>query len=107
MEKEKALELWLEEMGDNLYAYDFSGKKIKQTDYNVRNEVGWVVAYIKPVELGGRKDRSNSIVMHHRTADEKGLHYPDFAIDHNRYIICHDQKGDFYYIEECLEEEDD
>ena len=38
MTKEEALLLWLDEIGDNLYAYDFSGKKIKKTDYLMNNK---------------------------------------------------------------------
>lgn len=107
MDKEKALALWLDEIGDQLYAYDFSGKKIKQSDYLEKNEVGWVIAYIKPVQLGGKPCKNNSIIMHHRTEEEKGTHYPEFIIGHKRYIAQYDHKGDFYYIEEFLEEEDD
>lgn len=107
MEKEKAIILWLEEIGDSLYAYDFSGKKIKRDDYLVKNQVGWVISYIKPIDLGGEISKNNSMIMHHRTAEEKGLHYPEFTIDHKRYLAQYDAKGKFYYIEECLDEEDD
>ena len=31
--REEALELWKNEMGEKEYAYDFSGKKIKRSDY--------------------------------------------------------------------------
>jgi hypothetical protein len=107
MKKEEALALWLDEIGDTAYAHDFSGKKIKRDDYLEKNEVGWVVSYIKPLSLGGTKDKGNVIIMHHRTQDEKGTLYPEFAIGHKKYIAHHDVKGDFYYIEECLSDEDD
>lgn len=107
MDKDKALALWLDEIGDTTYAYDFSGKKIKMADYLEKNEVGWVVAYIKPLELGGKKEKGNSVIMHYRTQDEKALNFPEFYIGHNRYECFYDKKGDFYYIEQLLDDEDD
>ena len=107
MEKKNALELWLDEIGDVAYAYDFSGKKIKRDDYLENNEVGWVVTYIKPLALGGRIDKGNIIIMHHRSEEEKGLNYPEFTIGHKKYQVQHELKGDFYYIEEVLDDEDD
>ena len=107
MEKKEALELWLDEIGDIQYSYDFSGKKIKRDDYLLQNEVGWVISYVRPLELGGPKDKGNVRIMHHRTMEEKGLNYPEFTIGHKKYIAHHDEKGNFYYIEECLTEDDD
>jgi hypothetical protein len=107
MEKNKALELWLDEIGNQAYSYDFSGKKIKMDDYLEKNEVGWTVTYIKPLELGGEKNKGNVIIMHYRTQEEKGLNYPEFCVGHKKYIAQYDVKGDFYYIEEFLDEEDD
>lgn len=106
MNKNQALELWLDEVGEQVYTYDFSGKKIKRDDYNVKNEVGWVVTYVKPIQLGGTNNKGNIIIMHHRTADEKGNNFPEFEIGHKKYIAYYNQKEDFYYIEECLEDED-
>ncbi len=107
MTKEEALLLWLDEIGDNLYAYDFSGKKIKKTDYLMNNEVGWVISYIKPPKLGGAKTKGNIIIMHHRTEEEKGNNYPEFMIGHKKYTAFYEAKDDFYYIEENLLEEDE
>lgn len=107
MDKQKALELWLDEIGNQQYAYDFSGKKIKRDDYLQNNQVGWVVSYIKPIALGGPMDKRNSIIMHFRTEEEKGLNYPEFVIGHKKYLAHYDKKDDFYYIEEVLEDEDD
>ncbi len=107
MDKVKALELWLDEIGDVAYAYDFSGKKIKKEDYLVKNEVGWVVGYVKPLELGGKKSKGNIMIMHHRTFDEKGQDFPEFYIGHTHYQCVHDKKLDYYYIEQVLDDEDD
>jgi|SRR5690554_4523485 len=107
MDSKKALELWLDEIGEQMYSYDFSGKKIKKDDYNIKNQVGWVVTYIKPIELGGKKNKDNVIIMHHRTHEEKGLNYPKFIIDHTSYICRYDEEEDFHYIEEILDEDDD
>lgn len=107
MDYNKALELWRDEIGDKEYSYDFSGKKIKRDDYNVKNEVGWVVGYVRPLELGGNESKGNIMIMHHRTLDEKGLNYPDFNIGHSRYTCLYDPKYDYYYIEEVLDDEDD
>lgn len=107
MTKEQALSLWLDEIGDLVYAYDFSGKKIKRDDYNIKNEVGWVVSYIKPISLVGPKNKGNVIIMHHRTEEEKGNNYPAFLIGHKKYLAHYESKDDFYYIEEDLVEEDD
>ena len=41
----------MHEYGNKKYAYDFTGKKIKQTEYQ-QNQVGWVITYMKPLELG-------------------------------------------------------
>lgn len=107
MNKEEALQQWLDEIGDVEYAYDFSGKKIKRSDFEVQNQVGWIISYIKPLKLGGPQDKSNSIIMHYRTAEEKGLHYPKFTIVDKAYTICHDQTDDFYYIERVINEDED
>lgn len=99
MDKNKALELWKLEMKDKEYAYDFSGRKIKKDDYNKENQVGWVVGYMKPLELGGKDYDGNTIIMHHTTLEEKGLNYPEFQIMNKTYKIIYDDKEDFYYIE--------
>ena len=86
-------------MKDKEYAYDFSGRKIKKDDYNKENQVGWVVGYMKPLELGGKDYDGNTIIMHHTTLEEKGLNYPEFQIMNKTYKIVYDDKEDFYYIE--------
>ena len=40
MSKDEAIKLWQNEMGDKEYAYDFTGKKIKRSDYLVKNQDG-------------------------------------------------------------------
>lgn len=105
MEKEKALELWNLEMHNKEYAYDFAGRKIKKTDYNEKNQVGWVVAYMKPLELGGKDDIGNMMIMHHTTCEEKGLSYPEFEIMNKSYQVIYDEKEDFYYIEKISAED--
>ncbi len=107
MDYSKALELWKDEIGDKEYSYDFSGKKIKKEDYLLTNEVGWVISYVRPLELGGTKDKGNIIILHHRTHDEKGLNYPNFKINHTHYTCVYDQKYDYNYIEEVLDDEDE
>lgn len=107
MNKEEALKLWQDEIGDYTYSYDFSGKKIKRDDYLVKNEVGWVIGFIRPLELGGKIDKGNIMIMHHRTHEEKGLNYPEFTIDHKSFRVQYEPKDDFYYIEEILDDEDD
>ena len=54
--KAEALKIWEHEFGDVLYAYDFTGRKVKKDDYLVENQVGWVVSFIKPLALGGPVD---------------------------------------------------
>jgi len=105
--KTDALQLWQHEMGDKDYAYDFTGKKIKQSDYLENNQVGWVITYLKPLELGGPNNISNKIIMHHRTYEERGQSYPKFSIDNDEYVVQYDQKGDFYYIERIFDEDED
>lgn len=107
MNKDEALKMWLDEIGDVEYSYDFSGKKIKQSDYLETNQVGWVVTYIKPLELGGPQNKNNSIIMHHRTLDEKGLNYPKFTIVDKAYQVIYDEREDFYYIERIINEDED
>ncbi|MDD4057061.1 MAG: hypothetical protein PHF85_05385 [Bacilli bacterium] len=106
-DKKDAIKLWEAEMGNVEYAYDFSGKKIKKADYMENNEVGWVVTYLKPIELGGPTHIGNIIIMHQRTLEEKGLNYPNFTIVDQEYIIQHDEKGDFYYVEKVLSDDED
>lgn len=107
MNREDALQVWADEIGDKEYSYDFSGKKIKRNDYMVYNQVGWVIAPIKPLEYGGPDNKNNSMIMHHRTFEEKGTAFPTFEIVNKKYIIQHDEKYDFYYIEQILEDEED
>ena len=54
MNKEEALKLWEKEIGIKEYCYDFAGRKIKKSDYLEKNQVGWVIGFIKPLELGGK-----------------------------------------------------
>lgn len=93
MEKSKALELWNYEMQNKEYAYDFAGRKIKKNDYCENNQVGWVIGYMKPLELGGRDYDGNIVIMHHTTKEEKGINYPDFEIMNKLYTVKYDEKG--------------
>lgn len=104
---EEALKLWLSEMGDKEYAYDFAGRKIKRDDYLVENQVGWIITFLKPLELGGANNIGNTIIMHHRTFEEKGLDYPKFMAHNNEFLVQYDKKGDFYYVEKILDDDED
>ena len=86
MTKAEALKIWLHEFGDVEYAHDFTGRKIKRDDYEVENQVGWVVSHVFP------------------TAYEKANNYPEFEVVGVRYLICHDERDDFYYIEKIIED---
>lgn len=103
MKKEDALKVWEYEFGDCLYAHDFSGRKVKKTDYEMDNQVGWVVTHIMPLSLGGKDNQDNMIILNHNTAYEKGNNYPDFEIVGVKYTIKYDQNEDFYYIEKVID----
>lgn len=105
--RDQAYKIWDLEIGTQEYGYDFSGKKIKKEEYGKPNEVGWIIAHIKPEKLGGPDNDGNIMIMHHRTLAEKGFNYPEFAIDHKRYRVCHEEKKDYYYIEEIVDEDED
>ena len=100
--KEIALKVWDHEFGDVQYAYDFTGRKVKRDDYLVKNQVGWVVSFIKPVSLGGPLSEGNIIILNHNTEYEKADNYPDFEIVGVKYRAFHDEKDDFYYIQKNL-----
>lgn len=106
MDRSEALQIWLDEIGDHEYSYDFSGRKIKRDEYMVDNQVGWIITFIKPLALGGQNNKGNIIIMNHNTWEQKGNQYPEFTIDHKKYIAQYDVKDDFHYIEEILAEED-
>ena len=99
MTKAEALKIWLHE-----YAHDFTGRKIKRDDYEVENQVGWVVSHVFPTELGGPNNEGNIIILNHNTAYEKANNYPEFEVVGVRYLICHDERDDFYYIEKIIED---
>lgn len=99
MDKKEALKIWEHEFGNAEYAYDFTGRKVKQSDYLIENQVGWVVSYVRPLELGGKHEEGNVIILNHNTAFEKGLNYPNFEVVGVKYIVRYDSKGDYYYIE--------
>lgn len=103
----EAMEIWLHEMGDKEYSYDFTGRKIKRSDYLVKNQVGWVISYLKPLELGGEDNIGNIIILHHHTFEEKGLQYPKVIIDDKEYLIHYNAKDDYYYIEQILPDDED
>lgn len=105
--KERALKLWKLEMADKEYAYDFSGKKIKRDDYLENNRVGWVVAYVRPLEYGGTDNDNNTVIMHHETFEERNNQYPKFKIIKDEYEAKYDEKNDFYYIEKVLSDDFD
>lgn len=107
MDKNKAMEIWLHEMGDKEYSYDFYGRKIKRSDYLEKNQVGWVITYLKPIELGGPDNIGNIIIMHHRTFEERGLQYPKITIENKEFLIHYMIKDDYYYIEKILPDDDD
>ena len=98
MDKKEALKVWEHEFGDVEYAYDFTGRKVKRSDYLVENQVGWVVSFVKPLELGGPNDEGNIIILNHNTAYEKAKNYPNFEVVGIKYRACYDEKGDYYYI---------
>ena len=99
MKKSDALKLWMLAFNDKEYAYDFAGRKIKRDDYEEKNQVVWVVGYMKPLELGGEDNDGNTIIMHHNTLEEKGQNYPSFECLNKKFIVKYDEKEDFYYIE--------
>lgn len=99
IDKKEALKFWESEFGTKEYGYDFSGKKIKKDDYLLENQVGWIVGYIKPLEIGGEDNAGNLIIMHHRTLNEKGLSYPKFSINDVEYTAKYNEKSDYHYIE--------
>lgn len=103
MLKEQALRIWEREFGDVDYAHDFTGRKIKRADYEVENQVGWVVSYVKPLALGGPQNVDNEIIMHRISELEKGKNYPDFEVVGVKYRACHDKKDDYYYIEKVMD----
>ncbi len=104
MKKEDALVVWKREFGDVDFAHDFSGKKIKRADYQIENQVGWVVSYIMPLNKGGKDTPDNMIILNHATAYEKGDLYPLFEVVGTKYEIKYDSADDFYYIERIIEE---
>ena len=105
--RSEAMELWLHEMGDKEYSYDFTGRKIKRSDYLENNQVGWVISYLKPLELGGTDNIGNIILMHHRTLEAKGMQFPNIKIDEDEYVVHYSKKDDYYYIEKILSEDED
>lgn len=105
MTKTEALKLWILAFGDKEYAYDFAGRKIKKDDFEEINQVGWVVGFMRPLELGGKNYDGNTIIMHHNTLEEKGLNYPDFECLNKKYKVLYDEKEDFYYIEKESKDE--
>lgn len=102
MNKSDALKLWNKEIGNKEYCYDFAGRKIKRDDYLEKNQVGWVIGFIKPIELGGKDYDGNTIIMHHTTNEEKGNNYPEFETLNKKFIIKYDEVEDFYYIEKII-----
>lgn len=107
LKREDALELWFSEFGDKEYTYDFSGRKIKREDYLTQNQVGWVITQLKPKTLGGPDHINNTIIMHHRTLEEKGIDYPKFSANNRQFIVHFDEKGDFYYVEKVIDEDEE
>ena len=99
MKKNEALLLWNVAFGDKEYAYDFAGRKMKKSDFGETNQVGWVVGFMRPIELGGKDYDGNTIIMHHNTLEEKGLNYPEFECLSKKYTVLDDEKEEFYYIE--------
>jgi len=106
MDKIEALKIWEHEYGNSEYAYDVTRRKIKRDDYNVDNQVGWVVTYLRPLSKGGTTDIGNTIILHFQTAEEKKDFYPEFSVNSVKYRVCHDEDGDFYYVE-LLDDRDD
>jgi|GEM_PF-335636 len=110
MDKSEALKVWNQEIGDKEYSYDFTGRKMKRDDYLVQNQVGWVVSYMRPLSKGGKNDDGNVILVHHRTDEDKGDQYPEFSLDGISYVVKHDARDDYYFIEKIdddVDEEDD
>lgn len=105
--REIALKLWEKEIGNKEYSYDFTGRKIKRTDYLIENQVGWVITYVRPLKKGGPDNINNIIIMHHNSYDEKKDDYPKFTSKGFEYIAKYDKKEDFYYIERILPDDDD
>ncbi len=106
-EQAEAMKIWFNEIGDKEYSYDFTGKKIKRSDYLEKNQVGWVIAFIKPLELGGSNNVGNTMIMHHRTFELKGMQYPHVMIEEQEFVIHYVKKDDYYYIEKVLSADED
>jgi len=107
MDKAQALTIWQKEIGNKEYTHDFAGRKIKQSDYLESNQVGWLVSYLHPLNQGGKNNDGNIIIMHHRTAEEKGEQFPDFSANNRQYHIEYNRKDDYYYVERVMDSDDD
>ncbi|HHU80243.1 MAG: hypothetical protein ACOX40_03425 [Bacilli bacterium] len=107
MDRSEALKIWEHEFGDLDYAYDFVGRKIKREDYDVENQVGWIVGYMRPLSQNGPTHIGNIIIMHHHTAREKGDSYPYFKVEEVEYVVRYVEKGDYYFIEKVQEDDDE
>lgn len=55
-----------------------------------------------PIIIRGKPNEGNTIILNHNTEYEKANNYPEFEVVGVRYIICHDESDDFYYIEKIM-----
>ena len=79
-------------MGEKNTLMTFRKEKIKRSDYLEKNQVGWVVTYIRPLEEG-KNNIGNVIIMHHRTFEEWNFQYPEFSINGVNYRIHYEERA--------------
>jgi hypothetical protein len=107
MDRNEALKIWEHEYGNVQYAHDFAGRKVKRDDYLEKNQVGWVVGYMRPLSKKGTTDIGNVIIMHHHTESEKGNAYPEFTVDEEAFVVRYENTEDYYYIERVDDDDED
>lgn len=88
MSKFSALEMWNEIFGKQEEAYDYAGRLMKKAACgNPYSRYEPTIDHIRPRAKGGKDTRSNIILCHSYTNEEKGNAFPHFKANGRRFRV--------------------
>ena len=86
MSKYSIKELWNEIYGKREQAYDYAGRlMMKSACGNPHSAYQPTIDHIRPISAGGKNVKSNIVIFHWETNEEKGDFFPHWQANGHRF----------------------
>lgn len=97
---------WEKFCGMKSEGYDYSGRKIRYSDYGNRVSLyGWNTEYVKPIIDGGRDASCNIMIANYISIDERCGMFPKWIVNDKKYVAVGTVNNGFTVKEIKMEEE--